>query len=938
MKMGCVHENLMSPRHLSLAGLLLSALALAAPPLQWESRGIGGGGALYSPSFSPHNDGELYIACDMGDLFHSTDLGASWNIVDFRSLQSFHYTLVQFTNDPSVLYTIDYAYAGQNAARPTRSSDAGSTWTPVSGWPVSRRAFNLFADPGSSDKLLVTTATQLYFSNDGGNSFSLKYTDASGNGLVIGGAFFDGEAIYAGTNTGLLVSSDGGNSFALRPLGGMSASEGIFSFAGAKQAGVTRLFALTVDSSRLSTIGRTDALTTEDVYGGYRGVYSLDWGQPAWSAKKTGIVPGDQPALVAMARNDISSAYLAGRIAPIGSAMAGAAPVVYKTSNAGSAWQNVFLVTNNQNITTGWTGQGGDMGGNNWWWGNTPLGLAVAPNDANKLTVTDKGGVPHLSTDGGANWHQIYTDRSIQHAKGVATPARQYYLGAGLEPTLSLWLAWADASNLFAGYADIAAIRSKDGGNSWGFDYSGLQLLASNGYYNYSDDVLHISQNYANGTLYAGLSNGLGSIYQAIGLTDSRIDIINGAIRYSLDKGLTWVKLHDFNSPVVWTALDPNNQNRMYASVANSSQGGIYRTDNLQSGASSTWVKTSNPPRTEGHPYNVYVLNDGAVLATFSGRINASGAFTQSSGVFISYDAGNTWLDRSDPGMLYYTKNVTVDPGDSSQNTWYVGTFSNWGGNNIRGGLFKTTNRGTTWTKIITASDVHSVTINPQDASEMYVATGGNGLWFSSNANTLAPIFSVLSAYPFAQPQRVFFNPHNLSELWVTSNGNGLRVGSATSGGVVEFYNAKLDNYFITADASEAAAIDNGSAGAGWSRTGNTFKSGGSTAVCRFYGSLSPGPNSHFYTADPGECGALKALQASTPATQPRWNFESNDFLTTVPVNGTCSAGTTPVYRAYNNGSARGVDSNHRINSLTAIQQVVARGWSNEGVVMCAPI
>jgi poly(3-hydroxybutyrate) depolymerase len=156
-------------------------------------------------------------------------------------------------------------------------------------------------------------------------------------------------------------------------------------------------------------------------------------------------------------------------------------------------------------------------------------------------------------------------------------------------------------------------------------------------------------------------------------------------------------------------------------------------------------------------------------------------------------------------------------------------------------------------------------------------------------------------------------------------------------GTVVEFYNSHLDHYFITADASEATQIDNGSAGA-WERTGNTFNAGGSTPVCRFYGSLSPGPNSHFYTVSTAECADLKAQQASTPATQKRWNFESFDFNTTPPVSGVCPNGTTPVYRAYNNGYARGVDSNHRItNSQTAIQQVQARGWIDEGTVMCAP-
>ena len=155
---------------------------------------------------------------------------------------------------------------------------------------------------------------------------------------------------------------------------------------------------------------------------------------------------------------------------------------------------------------------------------------------------------------------------------------------------------------------------------------------------------------------------------------------------------------------------------------------------------------------------------------------------------------------------------------------------------------------------------------------------------------------------------------------------------------VVEFYNTNLDHYFITADAGEAAQIDGGSAGPGWVRTGNSFNSGGSSAVCRFYGSQNPGPNSHFYTVIGEECLALKQLQAITPDTEKRWNFESLDFSSTPPTNGTCLTGTTPVYRAYNNGWARGVDSNHRISSNpAAIQEVVNRGWINEGVVMCAP-
>ncbi len=155
---------------------------------------------------------------------------------------------------------------------------------------------------------------------------------------------------------------------------------------------------------------------------------------------------------------------------------------------------------------------------------------------------------------------------------------------------------------------------------------------------------------------------------------------------------------------------------------------------------------------------------------------------------------------------------------------------------------------------------------------------------------------------------------------------------------VVEFHNTALDQYFITASPAEVDAIDAGSAGPGWSRTGLTFKPGGDTTVCRFYGSISPGPNSHFYSAFADECNDLLQRAATTPATQPRWNSEGTAFSTRLPFNGGCGAGTVPVYRAYNDGFHRSRASNHRFSThAAAMQEVLARGWIYEGVAMCAP-
>jgi uncharacterized protein DUF5648 len=147
---------------------------------------------------------------------------------------------------------------------------------------------------------------------------------------------------------------------------------------------------------------------------------------------------------------------------------------------------------------------------------------------------------------------------------------------------------------------------------------------------------------------------------------------------------------------------------------------------------------------------------------------------------------------------------------------------------------------------------------------------------------------------------------------------------------VTEFHNTLLNHYFLTANPIEAMSIDAGASGPGWSRTGGRFKSGGSNAVCRFFGVQSAGgPNGHFYTADPAECEQVKR--------DPGWRFESLDFSIT-PTNpgGVCPAGLANIYRAYNNRFAQR-DSNHRITAdFSAYQTQIALGWTGEGVVMCA--
>ena len=261
------------------------------------------------------------------------------------------------------------------------------------------------------------------------------------------------------------------------------------------------------------------------------------------------------------------------------------------------------------------------------------------------------------------------------------------------------------------------------------------------------------------------------------------------------------------------------------------------------------------------------------------------------------------------------------------------------------GNLWFTEFKGNKIGRITPAGIITEFALPTPSAEPLGIAVGPDrALWFTESAANKIGRITVLgeiSEYPIptadSRPAGIVAGPDG--NMWFTQF-TGNKIGRITIPAlpqVVEFYNTNLDNYFITANPDEQAAIDKGAAGPGWTRTGATFASGGGSSVCRFYGSITPGPNSHFYTADLNECAALKQLQATTPATQKRWNFESNDFQTTPAVNGACPAGLVPISRAYNNGFAKGIDSNHRITPKAAdIADVVGKGWSNEGIVMCA--
>lgn len=170
----------------------------------------------------------------------------------------------------------------------------------------------------------------------------------------------------------------------------------------------------------------------------------------------------------------------------------------------------------------------------------------------------------------------------------------------------------------------------------------------------------------------------------------------------------------------------------------------------------------------------------------------------------------------------------------------------------------------------------------------------------------------------------------------------------------IEYYAPALDHYFFTSTPAEQQMVDAGAAG-DWRRTGVSFPVGGPADVCRFHGDRS-GPNSHFYTGNTAECQGLRALDLATPPGTRAWRYEGIALRAEVPAAITVSPDArpycseensrSPIYRLYNDGFDKGVDSNHRHvpsrgtfpagkSGEDIVRDMQAAGWIYEGNALC---
>ena len=164
----------------------------------------------------------------------------------------------------------------------------------------------------------------------------------------------------------------------------------------------------------------------------------------------------------------------------------------------------------------------------------------------------------------------------------------------------------------------------------------------------------------------------------------------------------------------------------------------------------------------------------------------------------------------------------------------------------------------------------------------------------------------------------------------------------ATEVSAVEFWHAGFNHYVLTTNIDEIAALDTGRY-AGWTRFLPEFKvyaepGPGLVPVCRFFSAAFAPKSSHFFTAFPEECEAVKA--------NPVWTYEGIAFYARLPdATGACAPGTMAIYRSYNGGAGGApahrytpylVDSCYPYNFFGP--GCVREGVGGDGVAFCSPV
>ncbi len=413
----------------------------------WQLVGPGGGGWIQSLAYAPHDPDRIYLGCDVGGFYVSTDAGRTWSIQNRGLRDPYVEAIVPDPTRPERLYcgTLSGVH---------RSDDGGRTWRllrrgfpPGEPYRYSAPIGCLALDPRRPDTVYAGIGIprhdkggqgRLYRSDDAGETWTQVVTPGAlpADALLSDLAFAADGTLLAATQHGVLASSDRGATWTAR-------NEGL-SNRHARRLAISPANPQVVYLTVQSTPG-------QEPFDG--GVYRSDDAGRTWRRCITGLAPwlkkGDgnlyltaqYDRLVVDPRNP-ETVYVGGR--------AWVNASLWKSTDGGATWREVLLRGLNngpKNVDVGYI----------TFWGPSVECLALHPARPERL-IFGTSGHAIATDDGGGQWRSVYTRREADGG----------WSGHGLEVTC-VWSMTAHPTQpgeWLIGYMDIGLWRTHNAGQS----------------------------------------------------------------------------------------------------------------------------------------------------------------------------------------------------------------------------------------------------------------------------------------------------------------------------------------------------------------------------------------------------------------------------------------------------------------------------------------
>ncbi len=705
--------------------------------ITWQLTGPSGGGWIQSLAFDPREKDVLYAGCDVGGFFISTNAGRTFEIHN-RGLHDYFLEAIAVHPQDSRLIILG-TESGIH-----RTTDRGLTWEWIrNGFPAAERhRFTapigaVCFDPLRSNVVWAGVGRPradkggtgaLYRSDDTGASWRRADGGQLPADAIVSSIAMppgDSRVILAATSTGIFRSDDSGVTWKL-------ACDGLPHHYAEELA-----FAISAPQTVYATL-RCTAQGKQPWNGG---VFRSDDAGLTWRAVNGSGLPkqvskdgkdvrhfSSNPKELAVDPRDANVVYIGHR----DWVTAG----VYKTTDGGAHWQKVVRKNGVEaNMEYGWLSM----------WGPAVQCLALSPTAPDRVAFGTSGMI-YLTDDQGGAWQQRYS-----------APAPEGCIaGNGLAVTCA-WRVQFDTARtnrVYLCYMDIGLLISDDLGATCRRSVEGMRMGGN------CFGVIADPQ--ATGTLWA-----------ATGWWNHNA----GDLCRSDDDGRTWrvvgqpaAGLPD--GQVLAMALDPRSAVGQRRLVVISNGNGVFET--RDGGAS--WKNINGDLGGAAQKPCGLLLDpaDGAHLIIAVGRELRE-----------TRDGGRTWQRLHEDGALPTIQQLAVDPHDFR--TLYIAGrehFDHTARRLYLGGLYRSTDGGHTWQRLLADRYIAGVTVSPASRGVLYATTKDDpfhddplGVGVLKSADGGRTWRRENSGLTLLNPKGLAVSPHDPATLLLGTSGNSVFLG-----------------------------------------------------------------------------------------------------------------------------------------------------------------